>query len=218
MFERMKLVRSAVRLVRNPEGLDEVFALVDSIAAISDLGTVIDEIRRSSTAADRAFRDRVRIAPITLEELAAMPPGSLGAAFADYCASGKLDPAIFFGRPASTDIEYMSAHLYETHDIWHVVTGIGTDVDSELGLQAFYLAQFTSHLALTLLTLGLFRTLLLERHTYRGRLDAISSGWVLGKKTRPLFGIEWSLQWQRPLSEIRVELGLDAAPEKQRAA
>jgi ubiquinone biosynthesis protein Coq4 len=31
---------------------------------------------------------------------------------------------------------------YETHDIWHVVTGFHTDVAGELGLQAFYLAQF----------------------------------------------------------------------------
>ncbi len=36
----------------------------------------------------------------------------------------------------------MLNHLYQTHDIWHVVTGWGNDLPGEVGLGGFYSAQF----------------------------------------------------------------------------
>lgn len=36
----------------------------------------------------------------------------------------------------------MLNHFYQTHDIWHVVTGWGNDLPGELELGTFYAAQF----------------------------------------------------------------------------
>ena len=36
---------------------------------------------------------------------------------------------------------FVSHRLHETHDIIHVLTGFGTDLVGEMGLQAFALAQ-----------------------------------------------------------------------------
>lgn len=40
------------------------------------------------------------------------------------------------------------------------------------------------------------------------RLDAITRGWTLGKSASPLFGVAWDELWERPLADVRGELGL----------
>ena len=40
------------------------------------------------------------------------------------------------------------------------------------------------------------------------RFDALVEGWKAGKRARPLFGIDWTTQWQRPIEDVRRELDL----------
>ena len=40
------------------------------------------------------------------------------------------------------------------------------------------------------------------------RADALVEGWQAGKRARPLFGIDWTTQWQRPIEDVRRELCL----------
>jgi ubiquinone biosynthesis protein Coq4 len=101
------------------------------------------------------------------------------------------------------------AYLYDTHDVWHVVTGFSTDVAGELGLQAFYLAQFPATLAGMILLAGFANTLFLNFEDRDARMTAITRGWLLGKRASSLFGVRWSDLWSTPLSEVRAQLHLD---------
>ena len=58
------------------------------------------------------------------------------------------------------DASYILLRLRQTHDIWHLITGFGTDVAGELGLKAFELAQTRRPMALVLLTFGLLKALI----------------------------------------------------------
>ncbi|AKF07685.1 Coq4 family protein [Sandaracinus amylolyticus] len=202
------LVRAVLRLVRDPRRLDEVFRIADAMESAELAARVEEEFRRHPEHLD-ALRDRPRIGRIEVAKLAAMPEGSLGRAFADFLIDNQLDPEDIEVNAVHSDFDFVRAHLRETHDVWHVATGFPTDVAGELGLQAFYLAQFRAPLASMLLTVGMLNTLFYAMDDRDARMRAISRGWLLGKRARSLFGYRWAERWERPLAEVRRELALD---------
>jgi ubiquinone biosynthesis protein COQ4 len=209
---------SAVRLIRDPDRLNEVFNLSDEMLLASDdakRAEIVEMVRSDPAAAD-ALRDKPRTGKIDLGELRKLPEGSLGRVFAEHMIENKLDPGALPSLGASDDLEYLRAHLYETHDIWHVVTGFGTDVPGELGLQAFYLAQFPGGLPVALLAAGFVNTVMYEFDQRDARMRAIVRGWLLGKRAKPFFGVRWAEWWSLPLSEVRAKLGV-AIPDIESA-
>jgi ubiquinone biosynthesis protein Coq4 len=200
-----------VRLMRDPSRLNEVFELADGMDRVHpEVVRQMAEGFRRDEAGARALRERPRLGLPDLEALGSMAPGTLGRAFAEHMRRNGLDPAALPQRPAQDELEYVLAHLYETHDIWHAVTGFDTDVAGELGLQAFYIAQVEGRLGLMLMAMGLLNATVSEEgfQDRRRRLDAMTRGWLLGRRARPLFGRRWDQLWERPLQEVRAELGL----------
>lgn len=210
MLNRLKLLWSSVRLVRDPNRLDDIFKAGENIASDAELSELVDAIAATGAEPARSFVTRPRV-EIDREALAALAPGTLGREFHEFLAANDLEPDVFLDRAAGNESEYAITHLYETHDLWHVATGFGTDVAGELGLQAFYLAQLPSMLAMLLLPLGLINGMLYDRDDVTRRMDEITRGWRLGKASRPLFGAEWTAMWDTPLSEIRARYGLEVA-------
>src|SRR5262249_22453881 len=158
----------------------------------------------------RALEERPRI-HIDMAELAALPPGTLGRTFHDHMVTNNLDPAGLPRRPATDPVAYVSAHLFETHDVWHVVTRFDTDVAGELGLQAFYMAQLPSRLPPLLLATSFLNAVFYDLDAVGARMAEIVRGWELGRAARPLFGVRWSEMWDRPLVEVRAALGINLA-------
>jgi ubiquinone biosynthesis protein COQ4 len=206
----LRLGVSLVRLVRDPNRLNEVFSLADALAAPEQM-RVITGVLAQDPAGARALRERQRIGRVDLAALRALPEGTFGRAFADHMIANNLDPAALPDIASPDEGAFVRAHLYETHDIWHVVTGFDTDVAGELGLQAFYLAQFPAYLATVLISAGLLNATLYAFDDRAARMDAITRGWLLGKRTRPLFGTHWPSLWSVPLAEVRARFGIDAA-------
>ena len=114
---------SFVDLVRHPEHLDRVFEIADALSdqqprrAREDARPLRDgSARRGGPSRPAAPRRRSR-------ELAPLPAGTLGRTFADHMRANGLDPAALPTLRRPDDIEFLRAHLYETHDVWHAVTG-----------------------------------------------------------------------------------------------
>jgi ubiquinone biosynthesis protein Coq4 len=217
-YHAARALLSAVRIIRDPDRLNEVFNLSDNmlLAAGSERAAQIVETVRSDPAGGAALREKPRTGKIVLAELQKLPEGTLGRVFADHMLSNHLDPDALPSLGGSDDLEFLRAHLYETHDIWHVVTGFGTDVPGELGLQAFYLAQFPGGLPSALLAAGFVNTVIYAFDQRDARMHAIVRGWLLGKRAKPFFGVRWAEWWKRPLGDVRSELGVDI-PDVERA-
>lgn len=209
LIANLKLGAAAIRLVRDTSELNRVFDIADTLAT-SD--TVIyqrmaDHVRQTPHGA-AALSERPRLGRINIDALLKTAPGTLGHALGRYFVDQKLDPAALPTREAHDELAYVMAHLYETHDLWHVATGFETDVAGELGLQAFYAAQLPSKLPVALLTIGLLNAFLYEFNDSGRRLEAIARGWALGRRAKSLFGVRWAEQLNTPLEVIRQELGL----------
>ncbi len=204
----MKVGYRMAQALRHPERLQDIIDLADVLAPPPAMRRMAEALGRVPTAAT-ALRERPRVGAVDLEALRQLPPGTLGRAFAEHLDTHGLDPNALPRREAHTDTEYIRAHLLEVHDIWHVLTGFGTDVAGELGLMAFNLAQLGSPFAAGILTGGLANTLLYAFPERDVRMRAIVRGWLLGKRARLLFGTAWATLWEEPLEALRARFGLD---------
>ena len=69
-----------------------------------------------------------------------------------------------------------------------MITGFGTDVAGELGVQGFYAAQAPNSHALLLIGGGMLNTMLYNIDKQDETMKAIVKGWLLGKASQVLFG------------------------------
>lgn len=203
----VRAIVAGIRLVRDPDRLPEVFVLDRAVTGRATLEKMLGRLRGDPRAAAAlASRERVVIPP--LAELASLPAGTLGRAFADFMLARGLDPASIPRVDSEDDATFVRQHLYETHDLWHVVTGFDTDVPGELGLQAFYSAQLDGALPRFLMVGGLLNTRRHGRDEWADRVDAMARGWHAGRRADLFFGVRWASMWERPLTEVRRGLGV----------
>jgi ubiquinone biosynthesis protein Coq4 len=166
-----------------------------------------DELLAAPETAD-AMRARERLGPIDVAALASLPDGTLGRVFADHCARRGIDPNLV-AVPVEDETDFVMAHLFESHDLWHVTTGWGNDEVGEVGLGGFYLSQLGLPLIALMLVLILINTIVSRPTTLRERMDALVAGYQMGKSARPLFGLDWNELFARPLGDVRRELNLE---------
>jgi ubiquinone biosynthesis protein Coq4 len=209
----LRFASTYVRLVRDTDRLDLVFALADSFDDSPGLRQMM------SRPEVQAFLARpLPPLQLRLDELRAMPAGSLGREFAAFLDQRKLDPTGVYHSALETPGEavVMKRHLERSHDLWHTVLGFDTDVAGELGLQAFYIAQLKSPLGHLLLSAGLLNGMLFHHEDGERRMEAITRGYRLGQATRPLFGADWAAMLTWPIEQVREHFGI--RPEDVRTA
>jgi ubiquinone biosynthesis protein COQ4 len=209
-MKMLHLSTTWIKLVRDPRDLDQVFHMADKLNDPALMDEIMESLKEHPRAIE-AFKARPRRGAVDLEALAALPEGTLGRAFADFLAEADLDPNDLPELPADDDASFTLAHLYETHDIWHTVAGFKSDVAGEVGLLSFYMAQFPGRLSPMLLSAALMNTAGSAMDDKDARMDQIARGWTLGKQADRFFGYDWAAEWERPLAEIRVELGITAS-------
>jgi ubiquinone biosynthesis protein Coq4 len=196
-----------VRLAQDMSRLDEVFNLGDGLVDATTVRAMVEEGRTHETGR-KALAERPHV-HLDLKTLRALPTGTLGREYALMMDRNGLDPASIPTLPDDDEGKYVRSHLYETHDLWHVATGFSTDVAGELGLQAFYQAQLPGKLPAAILAAGFVNTLIYSFGDRDARLREIARGWLLGRRSRPLFGVRWDDYVALPLDEVRARLGID---------
>ncbi len=202
------MLSAMVKLVRDPSRLDEVFTILDGIEQGPEADAFVAQFV-SDTRNAEAFVLRPRVGKLELETLLKLPEGTLGRTFAEEMRSRNLDPAdIQMRERVVTDAEYIYQHLRETHDIWHTATGFEVDVAGELGLQAFYAAQFRAPLAVLIIAIGLLNSFFFSMDDAPQRLAAVTRGYSMGRAARTFFGFDWAAHWSTPLAEVRARLGV----------
>lgn len=202
-----RAVRAIATLLANPSRLDQVFGLLDAAHDPEYARGVVARLKGHPRAA-RAFAERRRLGTLDLLRLGACPVDSLGWTYAEHMRKNGLDAKAIPSLVAVDETRYLRAHLYETHDIWHAVTGFGADVVGELGLQAFYVAQMRGRVSTSLVGGGIIQATLRKNEDIDARMDAIVRGWTMGRAAQPLFGVPWQELWDVPLSTVRAELGV----------
>lgn len=155
-----------------------------------------------------ALQEHSLLGKIDLHQLHLLPENTLGYQYADHMLKNGFAPP-----PMSEVVDiksFVSTHLGETHDIWHVVTGCDTTKAGEIQLEAFYVAQiYPSPLFLALLAKNLLKTAIEDIELCEQHMNALAQGWMLGKQAKPLFGMKWNTLWETPIEQLRTQLNLE---------
>lgn len=204
------------RLARDPSQLDRVFQMRDSANDPVMTRAIYERLSREPEA-KLALERRPRLGAVTEAALARCPEGSLGRAYGDFMRQNGLRPDAIPSVADDVGPDYMRAHLYETHDLWHVVTGFAPDPAGEAGLQAVYAAQLPGMLPAALVS-ALLLNAAIERSSQKTkeRFDAVARGWEMGQRAKLLFGYPWRERFETPLADVRRELGIDASLSEPR--
>lgn len=208
--DQLKSIQAFSKLTENPASFEAIYDL-DEVLRKIDLSAFSITHLKSQPEVAAIIAERYLAPMPNLAELLTYPFASLGYQFAHHLVQNQFDPAFYRKREVTDDISYVSLRRSQTHDIHHVVTGFGTDLAGELGLQAFQLAQMHSPIAIAILTAGLLNVLD-NSSRLQAYVNQMIRGWELGLQARPLIAQKWEEQWEKPLAEWQTELGLAVTP------
>lgn len=200
-------IRGVIRLIADPSQTDAVFEIGMGIKRTGLLSAVAQAARERNPEVDQLIRERYSPPLAKLDELMGLPSDSLGRVFAENMTRFGYKVDFFPSENVTDDGMYLLMRLRCTHDIWHTVTGLGTDAPGELGLQGFTLAQLRSPLSVVLIVGGMLRSLLRPSEARRIYAE-VRRGYRLGKAARPFLPVRFEEKWDRPLAEWRRELGI----------
>lgn len=203
------VLSSFLDMVRAPDG---DFPTLDRLnRAVSDSHSfeLMVELLCLHPQGKAAFENRPRLGDLDLVQLKHLPANTLGCVYAEHMIRNGLKPLQVEGE-VENDFQFVSAHITETHDIWHILTGCNTDILGEIQLEAFYVAQLqVSRFWVSLLAKNLLKAVVYDIEVATKYMDAIALGWVMGKQAKPLFGIAWNTLWETPLTEVRNSLNIE---------
>lgn len=204
--ERARLgARALYDLMQNPEDTTRVFVL-GLLVSRKTYPQLLARITTDDRGA-RLLRERPAIdkAHVDFDRLRALPATTLGGAYVRYLDEKNLDPDLFQEPPGLPEVPaYIAKRMRQVHDLWHVLTGYDTDVRGEIALQAFTWAQTDATSAMLVTFGGLARFGLANRGLFVRVVDAYRRG----KKAEFLPPLWLEEMWDRPLDEVRAELGI----------
>lgn len=207
MLRKVRAAYHAVHVALDPTRLDHVFELSNTMRSDAAAQYLVDLFGRTEQGR-AALEARPRIGPIDMTALRGLPADTLGRAYAEYFTTNGIAPETFQDLEDRTPEEFVYAHVYEAHDVWHVLAGFDTKLAGELGVLSFTLAQLQSKPTAVLLASGLAHTAFKSFREHRAVMDAIVRGWSLGRSCEPLAGVDWRAQFGDRLSDVRARVGL----------
>ena len=196
---------SFFKMVNAPDGDFEAIAHLSNTLNDPDSLQMMVEILSRHPQGKQAFIERPLLGTIDLQALHKLPTHTLGYSYADHLLKNGLTP--LNAPPPVSDHQFLTTHITETHDIWHIVTGSNTDILGKIQLEAFYVVQLqASRFWVALLAKNLLKATIWDITVANQYLEALSQGQKMGKEAEPLFGIDWNKLWESPLEEIRTNL------------
>lgn len=138
--------------------------------------------------------------------LRALPPHTLGGAYARFLDARDLDPDLFQSPPGlPVVVRYVSQRMRQTHDLWHVLTGIDTSVEGELLLQAFTYGQTRMPSAALVAIAGALRYGSREHRLLPKAFDAYKRG----RRAAWMPPLVWERRWEEPVEDLQRALGIE---------
>jgi ubiquinone biosynthesis protein COQ4 len=210
----LRALRALRALEADPDDLPQVFTIIDNLPGRAP-GRLLERLR-DTPFGRRLLVDRPRLAATLTDRaaLARLPEGSLGRAYLAFVEEHGISPEgivsaseIGGARPKDLDPDMVLVgdRMRDAHDLWHVVTGYGTDLVGEAALLAFSYAQTKNPGVLLVVLLGAARFAAEQR-------DVMWEGYKRGARAAWLPEVEWEALLARPLEEVRRQLGVGPLP------
>lgn len=202
----IKAAAGVFHLIEDSTDLNSVFAINDALRNTEAMVACIQYLQSIPEVAELIAQRYIAPNP-DLEALAKLPQDSLGYQYANMLIQGGFKAVFFPPLPTEDPLDYIRLRVRQTHDIWHVVTGFGTDEPGEIALQAFGLSQMHYPSAVLILLAGVMSAIK-HPENFESTTDKIYQGFKLGQKARSFLGQRWELAWEKPVTQWREELNV----------
>ncbi|KRY69989.1 U3 small nucleolar RNA-associated protein 15 -like protein [Trichinella pseudospiralis] len=146
-------------------------------------------------------KPRIQDDTISLEKLRNMPDCTLGREYARFLDRLFID---------DVELAYVMTRYRETHDLFHTLLQMPTNILGEVMVKWFEGIQFGFPMCITGGLFGAFRLYPKQRELFRLHLN-----WIVhnAKHSRFLMNVYWENYWTTDLRELRASLNLDEPPE-----
>lgn len=195
------------------QSTDLIAALGEATATPYFIYRLRDTMLASPTGR-RILRLRPRITSQTLDvpRLRALPPNTVGAAYASWLDREGVSPDTRSQVRYIDDEEcaYVMQRYRECHDFYHALTGLPIVREGEVALKAFEFAN--TLIPMTGLSMLAVATL---KQAERARFWATYMPWALrnGARARDVINVFWEEELERDVDELRAELGIERPPD-----
>ncbi|MCB0219988.1 MAG: hypothetical protein KDH09_09865 [Chrysiogenetes bacterium] len=210
---------AAIKGMKNPDDTKQAARMVEALQGRSPL-RMLQRVKRSSKGR-RLLQERPDLLSALKDAkwLASLPEGTLGREYYEFCqreqlTPGGLDEAVAEGfdrsrlERMSEDEQFLQTWMRDTHDLYHVLTGYGTDLLGELGVLTFTATQTRNPAIWFMVLVG--GTVFAARGHANPRLFA-GAIWR-GLRARSIITPNWKRLLEQPLSQIRRELRVPQPP------
>lgn len=207
-LEYLQGLKAFINLVKDPTSTDSVFDIDEGFRS-TDAQRLAIEYMKSHPEIQPIVEEQYIGPTPDIEALLKLSDNSLGYVYASTMKAAGFDPEFYRKVKIENDATYITLRLRQTHDIWHMVTGFGTDGAGELGLQAFSLAQTHRPLSVAIMAGGILSTLLKSPDHLTDIMNILGRGYSMGVKAKPFLAQKWEEHWEKSLSEWRAELNVE---------
>ena len=210
-------LRAFRRLIRDKEDTAQVFEIMRALSGRS-VSRGYNRMLRTVEGGRQAFLGEELAAKLDDPVwLAAFGPGTVGAAYRafrearGFTADGlaELEREVIPFVDAPHPVVWYSRRLRDVHDIWHVLTGYGTDALGEACVVSFSYGQ-TRNLGFAFIGWGAAREIQRENRSVAARKAAFQA-WRNGRAARWLPGLDYEALFAEPLEAARDRLGIRPA-------
>ena len=209
LIGKIKMAHLFMKLVNDPSRTDLIFKGIELASDEKDPAVqrlVGDVLSRSEFRV--MYESRYMPAPPKMDDLAKCKEGSFGRAVYDHMKSNNLDFNLFPKLKSDRAVDYISARVYQDHDLWHVLLGLSSSVSDELALQGFGVAQYRSPFGAMLIAGGILHLLREDPLAAVQAIGKINDGYNLGSKAAFLLSIKLHEMFDLSLEEVRTSCGL----------
>lgn len=204
------VARATVRTLADSERTAEIHT-VEELTGRRHYRAYLD-----ATAADPATRlllaerPELSSAHVDFAALRRLPPATLGRAYIEHLDDNGLtadSQATDTTHVADPDMAYLMRRFRQTHDVWHVLTDLGTSGHEEVIIHAFSWGQLRLPVSAMVVLFGSLKHLVLERR-WGALRHALAEAYRHGRDAAPLLSVYWERLWDRPLAEVREHYGV----------
>ena len=169
----------------------------------------------SSPGADLMLSDRFLSQSPDIDMLQGCPSGSLGRAYWQYLEDNKLDINLLLEsdfipahKARGEDEGHLAERGFQLHDLFHVLTGYDTTSLGEVKVVSFTVAQAPAPYPAMIIASRPLQMVLYQPELLPFVMDAITEGWMKGRKAEPLLPVHWEDHWHEPLNELQTRYNL----------
>ena len=170
------------------------------------------DVRAAPSAEAQLGAVRGYLPRIDMAALRGLPDGTLGREYARMLDENGLSP---FTVSEDFDPEVLRRNTFAaryavTHDMFHVLTGFDTSWAGEMGVLAFAAAQGYTRVQRWIgLPLATVLYPIFSPRNAMAVFRALRRGWRMGKRARFLLGVRLEEHFERPIADLRAELGIE---------